>query len=307
MKKSKKIALFLALGMIVTGLGICAVLAAVTQLDLSSLSTERYEANITQVAESFSDIRIESDVANIQFLPAQGDTCEVHCYEQTLAKHVVTVENDTLTVKVNDTRKWINFVGLFFATETVTVYLPQEQYANLSVHTDTGKIEMPEDFSFLSATVSTDTGSIDWRASAEQNLRLSTDTGKIDVSGVTVGNLLEVETDTGKITLSNCKAGRLDAENDTGKVLLTSTTADSISVESDTGDVVFDRADAAQISVQTSTGDVTGTLLSPKVFHTETSTGKISVPNSEYSGEASDSGICDVKTSTGDIELSISQ
>ena len=51
--------------------------------------------------------------------------------------------------------------------------------------------------------------------------------------------------------------------------------------------------------IKTSTGDVEGTLLSEKIFSIHTSTGKVKVPNTN------NGGTCEIKTSTGDIEIQI--
>lgn len=75
----------------------------------------------------------------------------------------------------------------------------------------------------------------------------------------------------------------------------------TITVKRSTGDVTFDGSDAAEISVETSTGNVTGRLLSDKVFQTSTRTGDIRVPGSAAGGA------CIIKTSTGNIEIQITQ
>lgn len=63
--------------------------------------------------------------------------------------------------------------------------------------------------------------------------------------------------------------------------------------------MLFDGSDAAEIYVRTSTGSVKGTLLSEKVFITETSTGSVSVPKTVTGGK------CEIRTSTGDIQIEI--
>ena len=75
----------------------------------------------------------------------------------------------------------------------------------------------------------------------------------------------------------------------------------SMSIERNTGGVSFDRCDAKSIKVHTSTGDVTGSLISDKSFFTKSSTGNVIVPQT-VSEE-----ICEIKTSTGDIILTIAQ
>ena len=61
----------------------------------------------------------------------------------------------------------------------------------------------------------------------------------------------------------------------------------------------FDRSDAPEIRVETDTGDVTGTLLTPKNFEADTDTGRVKLPRSEPGGR------CELKSDTGDFEISI--
>ena len=86
----------------------------------------------------------------------------------------------------------------------------------------------------------------------------------------------------------------------TGEVDLTRVLASaSLRIETDTGDVSFDRSDAPEIRVETDTGDVTGTLLTPKNFEADTDTGRVKLPRSEPGGR------CELKSDTGDFEISI--
>ena len=54
-----------------------------------------------------------------------------------------------------------------------------------------------------------------------------------------------------------------------------------------------------ELKIITSTGDIEGTLLSDKVFIVKSSTGDIDVPSSITSG------MCEITTSTGDIEVRV--
>jgi len=103
-------------------------------------------------------------------------------------------------------------------------------------------------------------------------------TGDVYVGDISCGNF-EVMGSTGDVTLKNMVAGK------------------KLSVEMSTGDVKFDGCDAGEIMVNVSTGDVTGSLVSGKIFRAETSTGDVNVP------EDGDGGVCEINTSTGDIDL----
>ena len=72
-----------------------------------------------------------------------------------------------------------------------------------------------------------------------------------------------------------------------------------MNIDTDTGDVKLDACDANSIDIETDTGDVMGYLLTPKIFDTDTGTGDIRVEQS------TSGGLCKIRTSTGDIEITI--
>ena len=95
-----------------------------------------------------------------------------------------------------------------------------------------------------------------------------------------------------------CKA--LTSTGSTGKITLNNVVAnDLLQIERSTGDVRLENCDAGEIKIKTSTGDVTGTLKSEKIFFASASTGKVRVP------KTASGGICEITTSTGDIEIEI--
>lgn len=113
------------------------------------------------------------------------------------------------------------------------------------------------------------------------SIDIETEIGDISMKNLVVDNNIEIETDTGDISVE--------------RIIVNG----NFEIETDTGDVRFDKCDANEISVNTSTGDVSGTLLTEKIFVTKTSTGEINVPNTTTGGK------CEIKTSTGDIDIVI--
>lgn len=321
MKKSRKIAVITAaalivLGLIVGGLGFCGM-----NFNFRALNTEDIISTTFEITDPFRDISIETDVADLHFAPSENGMCLVECVDFANEIYTVNVEDGTLTI-VKNNRAWHEDVHLFSIGETyVTVYLPEENYASLRIDEDTGDIEMPAEFSFEQATITTDTGDVCWlapvaealsvttdtgyvqtRGTSPRNLALKTETGDISVSEVRVAQQIAVETDTGDVTLTNVGCAILTADSTTGDITLKNVIADELlAITSDTGDVVFDRSDAAEIFVQTDTGDVMGTLVSDKVFLTETNTGDVDVTKSVTGGK------CEITTDTGDIDLRIDQ
>ena len=319
MRKSTKTWLIIAAALILLG-GILFVSVMTTlKWDFKKLSTARFETTNHEISEEISSISIDADTADIRFLPAEGETCSVVCYEQENLKHTVAVKDGTLTLKVVDTRKWYEHIGFQFESPKITVYLPAGDYATLSVKSDTGDIEVAAELHFESIDISLSTGDVTTYASAPGVIKiatstgdihmkdvnagalaLSTSTGDVIVSGATCVGDATVGVTTGKVYLTHVVCENVTTSGDTGNILLKDVIAtQKLSIERSTGKVKLESVDAAEILIKTDTGDVTGSLLSEKVFIVNTDTGKIEVPDTVTGGR------CEITTDTGDIKITI--
>lgn len=300
MKKSKSI--LLAVILIAVGLVLAAVGLWDSDFDFTKLSSQQLTANIHNIDEDFTKISIDTDISNVELALAKDGTCQVWCLEEVNYFHKVSVENDTLTITTQDDRKWYEHIGVHFADfHSVTVWLPEEAYEELTITCSTADVKISKDFHFDWADISTATGDIRWLGSWVDTLSLEVSTGDISVKD-TLCNTLSAKTSTGDIRLYTSGAS---------KQLLAKT---------GTGDVFFDRFNARSMTVKTGTGDVTGTLLSNMVFFTHTNTGDIRVPapsNEEKTfqlvsstGEVLDTftiypGLCEITTNTGNIRIDL--
>ena len=288
--------------------------------DFSRLSTNKIETNTHTVSDPFDSIVIDTDTADITFLPSEDDICQVVCNEQENAHHTVEVVDGKLTVKYTDTRKWYEHIGIFsFGKTSVTVYLPQLEYSSLSIVEDTGDISIPSNFKFDSIDVTVSTGDVSCYASASGKMNIKTSTGDIKLESICAGSL-ELSVSTGKITassvvcdgdvklrastgtttLTNITCQNLTSVASTGKLIMNNIIASgNFSIERSTGDVRFERCDASEITIVTDTGDVKGTLLSDKIFIAKTDTGRKDVP------ETTTGGKCKITTDTGNIIIEI--
>ena len=129
MKKTTKVWLMIATSLILVG---CI---------LAKLFMVKYETTTYEVSKDFSDISISTDTADIIFALSDDGTCKVECYEEENAKHSVTVENDVLIVKTN--KSWYDYIGYSFGWSKITIYLPKEEYSELSINESTGTVEIP--------------------------------------------------------------------------------------------------------------------------------------------------------------------
>lgn len=285
----------------------------------STLSTVKYETNIREMTETFENISISSETADIRFVLSGDDTCKVECYEDEKAKHSVSVENNTLVIRLVDQKSWYDHIGFNLGSQKITVYLPKAEYKELSIKESTGYVELPKDFTFARADISAATGNINFFSAAKDVIKLKTNTGNIRVED-TSANSLDLSVTTGKVTVKNVKClgdvtlsvstgetnlSGISCENfrsngTTGYISLNNVIAkNKLSVERSTGDVKFVGCDAAEIFVRTNTGDVTGSLLSDKVFITDTDTGHVDVLKTTTGGR------CEIISNTGDIRIDI--
>lgn len=318
MRTSTKIWLITAVSLILIGGIIFVGVMTMLKWDFTKLSTNRFESNRYELTEDFSDISIQTDTADIVFVPTDGD-CTVLCFEQKNVKHTVAVENGTLVIRAVDTRKWYEHIGINFTSPGITVSIPRGAYNALTVDSHTGNVEIPEDFSFDSIAITERTGNVTSHASVTgavkirtttgkirvenataETMELSVSTGRVTLSGVSVSGDLTVRVSTGNAELSGVACKNLTTGGSTGDVTLRRVIVDEkISVERSTGNVRFEASDAAEIFVRTDTGNVSGTLCSPKVFDVKTDTGKKSYPNTTTGGR------CEITTDTGNIRIEI--
>ncbi len=300
MIKNKQKLLITAAVLAVAGGVIFAAAFAALGFDISKISTQKYESNTYVISENFDSIKINTETANVVFAESDSDKCRVECAEREKMKHSVSVSGKTLVIETVNTRKWYDYIGMYFGNETVTVYLPKAAYASLAVDTDTGRVEIPKKLSFESVSVKTDTGAIGCYADVSNSIELKTDTGSIRVEKSAPKGEVKVQSSTGIIFFTDVRCGELYASSNTGNIDLKNTTAaDNLTINCDTGNVRFEDCDSSEIKVQTDTGNIIGTLLSNKIFFAESAVGKVDVPKT-MSG-----GACELVTDTGNIKIQI--
>ena len=319
MKTRTKVWLMIAAFLVLIGCILFGGVMTMFNWDFTKLSTGKYEKNDYKIQDDYQHISIITDTADIMFVSCESQTPSVSCYEQKNNRHSVSVKDGTLEIRIVDTRKWYEHIGINFGAPKITVYIPAGEYGKLSVKASTGNVEIPEAFKFRSMDISvstgdvktcasvwegvkikTTTGSICMEDTSAGSLDLSVSTGKVTVSGVTCEGDAAIGVSTGKAYLTDTRCKSLISSGSTGDISLNSViAAERLSIQRSTGDVIFESCDAGEIYVKTDTGDVTGSLLSDKVFITQTDTGSISVPDSVAGGR------CEITTDTGDIDMTV--
>lgn len=315
-KKTK--GLFLIGGLLIlVGLTISLIVLINNKFDFSKFDNSSYISNTHELNDSFSDIVINSDTADIEFIFSLDGLNKVECFESEKEIHSVTVSNNKLEINITNNRKWYDYIGFNFKTPKIKIYLNQFLYNSLIIKEDTGDINIPDEFNFTNIDISVSTGNITCLANGKEmtkinsstgnvilnhidckNIDINTSTGDVDLKDI-VCTSIKLCSSTGKTTLTNVLTSELISNASTGDIILNNVIGSKFVIERSTGDVKFNKSDALEIYITTDTGDVEGTLLTNKIFRYDTDTGDVILP-SEMSG-----GKCQIETDTGDIKISI--
>lgn len=294
MKKAVLIPLIVG-GALLTSTVAFFVTGIIYSVNTAKLVTNEY------VVDDFSKLNVETTTANIELRKSDDDSSKVICMENSKIPHLVNVEDGTLTIKPDDKRNWFDKAFSFTTFDTsVIVYMPSNIYESSAIKASTGNIVVPKDFIFSSLTVESSTGNQTLKCSVVDKYNVSASTGNIDIE--TAASDLTVHVSTGNVTISG-SLNNLNAKASTGHITLNNLIATQrFQIKTSTGDVKLNDCDASYIDIETSTGYVKGTLLTYKLFDVKTSTGKINVPPSILGGNP-----CNIRTSTGDINITIKE
>ncbi|MBE6810436.1 MAG: DUF4097 domain-containing protein [Ruminococcaceae bacterium] len=297
MKKSKIVWIIIAVSLIVLGALISTVSLAEMSFDFNNLNTQKYISNEHIFAEDFTNIKIDVDTSNIEFVRSENNDCMIVSIDTEKTRHIITVENGTLMISLEDSRKWYDYIGVFTMSPSLTIHLPKDSYDLLNIEASTSDIVIQKDFTFGNVDIETDTGDIQLLSQVFDTLDITTDTGDVKIQDITAQNIT-LETDTGETYLTNVNCNSLVSNGNTGDIKLTDViAAKDFNIKRSTGDIRFVACDAGEIFITTDTGDVSGTLLTDKVFICKTDTGDIDVPKTTNGGK------CEITTDTGDIEI----
>ena len=280
---------------------------------------EEVKTVTTDVNDEFQNINIDIDTSDLIIKKSDNGLTRVECAETEKIFHEVKVEDGTLKVIQNDTRKWTESMFNFFYNELkVTIYLGETDFNNLNILVSTGYIDVAKELTFKTAEIKGSTGDVSVRAKVLDSININLSTGRITVEetntknlfvkastgivnlkNITVEEKTTINVSTGDIYLSDLTSGKINISSSTGDLFLTNVIAnDDIIIKTSTGNVIFDHSDAQSLNIETSTGDVRGSFLTPKTFIISADIKHVDVPKTN-------GGFCDIKTDTGRIKITI--
>lgn len=236
MRMNKKLTVT-AIACLILGVVICLVALVLSRFDFGVLNSVGHESKTYEIEEEFVSVEINANTENVVFLPSDNGKCSIVCFENDKEKHEVSVESGTLTVSVNDSRKWYECLGFYFGDRNITVYLPEMQYNSLKIGVKTGNINV--------------TGI------KTERIEFSVNTGSIALKNVVAEEKFIIKCGTGRIKLQDCDAADISIQVSTGSVTGTLLSAKVFDCKTSTGRVTVPKSTSGGIcEITVSTGDI---------------------------------------------------
>ncbi len=317
-----KIALIIALICLIVGVllvGVGWVLLQKYPTNMNTVKDSVYEYDINELP---TQINISTLNSRVELRPIEGNKWKVECMDKEDLYHTVELVDGVLTVKQIDNRQWYDHIGILngFQNLSVIVYLPEQIYESLSIHSTSGSIKVQEGFIFSNASlrnvsgsitcssrvagalnVKNTSGSITVGASVGGDLIVKNISGSIHVLGGVSGNL-EVTNGSGSIEIKNATPVRATIQNTSGGIdLIDVVCQETCEITNTSGSIELERCDAAFFDIRNTSGGIRGSILSAKTFNCHSTSGSVHVP------EDGEGGTFKAKTTSGGIRITIAE
>ena len=282
MRTEKKVAIAVAGALMVLGVGMMSVAAVSARGNFLELAKHsEYEMKTYDITEDFKDIDIGVGMNDIVFAKSEDKDAHFECAETEKIKYTVEVKSNTLYIKEKQNKTLIDLVG-FSNSPSNVLSLPKDTYEKVTASLGSGDITIEGFYSFEELSLKVGSGDIRLSdAVCSKKLEAVASSGSVNVTNVTSKGDFSAKTGSGRIELANCD----------GK---------DVKLKTGSGRIVLDKCDGESLSMSTGSGDICGSLKSGKVFSAKAGSGDVSVPASTEG-----SGTCEVKTGSGDIEITV--
>ena len=337
--KGKYIALIVAGGLMLGGIGIGAAALASSAFNIENMTAEEERMEETfNITESFKNIRVDADSCDVKYHHATDGKARVDVSVHKGIEYSVGVDNDTLKIDIRDERKITIFT---FTSPKVDVYLPENEYAEFRTEGHSGNVEVENGFLFDTASISLTSGNIRFSSDVKGNLDLNAKSGNVSCEDINASNT-RIEATSGNIRVTDLNTTEVFAKNTSGNINLSNIKAETVKVDGNSGNTIIEGAqiakdltttrtsggtrfidvvvggelnaktssgnihlegcDAAVLELHASSGIINAELLTNKEITAHSSSGIVTLPGDD-AGEKN--GTLNAETSSGNIKISV--
>ena len=238
MKKAIKITMIIAVGMIVTGLGMAFVSLASTGFQPQKwLNTREYEEKTYDVAEDFSDMSLNIGSQGVMLCKSDDDETHFVCYETDKEYFDVKVENETLMIEQVENYSWRNNFMVSINLQPCRLYLPKEEYDDLKVDVGSGDFEAKTALTLSNVDIKLGSGDVSLQNLKMKDLTAKSGSGNVEIADTYAKSAI-LKTGSGAIRIRNTDIKEaLSGECSSGSLTLDTLKCDRASIYSGSGSV----------------------------------------------------------------------
>ncbi|MCQ4021544.1 MULTISPECIES: DUF4097 family beta strand repeat-containing protein [unclassified Ruminococcus] len=313
MKKTRNIFIIVAVALMFAGIIICAVSFSMSGFNFSEFSTSLVGKEVKEMKadfkNEFSNLTLNTVDRKIDFQKSDDDMIHFEYTENEKRKIEISESNGTLSLTEHTHYKWYDYFFSFDNGNKLTVKLPAEINASISVDNRNGKITFSGINVKDDVKLHTSNGEISFSDDEiEGELIAQISNGRVNISNLDVKGNVELKTSNGEVSLQDFdSSSRLNIKTSNGKVYLNKAEAEEISMESSNGKIEFWDTDVTKsISAKTINGKIEGTLIGKEGDYNITAeTSSNNSCNLPMTGNGGKTAY--FKTSNGNIEVSYVQ
>jgi len=299
MKKSAKIAIIVAVIMIISGAAIS--VCAYGAMDVNYF--EGMEIETVYLKDDFSSVDISLDMCEVWVFSAEDNLRRIEYSVFGDVEISTEVVGEVLKISAPE-REWYDYISIVhFRAPRVSIYLPPQEYKDFKLNLSGGDVYVPSKISFENVNIKTTSADIQFYGEATGSLSLESTSGDITISDTNLNlNKVSLKTTSGDIKANGITASSdINIKTASGDVEANSIIASSeIKIKTTSGDIEFASIDAPRIDLEAVSGDIEGTVLTKKRINADTTSGDINVRSYDSAKE-----ICNASTVSGDIEIKI--
>lgn len=318
MKKAAKVLLLVSITMLIAGGSL--VIFAITRAEFDwnrLMMNETHETYDYTVVGMVHDVKIESNGADVRVLRSSTKTCTVR--SKAASRECCTAETDdgvlTVTCAFDSSIPWYKRIW-FQDNNELSVFLPEQGYENLTIHSGSGDVYVSDALSFASANIKTGSGDQEFFAPVTNSLTVTSSGGDITVkrngcktlTAVNGSGLVfcsdckcgsvSVTTASGTVNISKCTLGNVQANTASGEIQFSQIrVSELLEASSSSGGIIYMYSTAENIRFTAKSGDVTGWMIEPMQYDVRSDSGDIVLPPSGGTHK------CTIRTGSGNINL----
>ncbi len=278
MKKSLKIALIVAVSLVLIGL-LCIFIAFCSSgFSVKGMFKQEYETQtlVIENCENLKNIDLNERFFDIALYVSEDNACRIEypVVENVSLTYQLEKDGNTLINTIVDNRKWYEKLNwdLGGSDHKTKIYLPQKEYETIKIKIASGDIDFKCTLTVEQCEISTSSGDIDYSHSGANHINFVTSSGDIRFTSVSEGDI-NLATESGDIYVGSIWDASLFAHTSSGDITTKSNSFRRFNLSTESGDITANKTYATDwVGFNSRSGDIeVYDMKSHRIYFTTTS------------------------------------